>query len=126
MLKSIRSSLLPMWHVFGLCEEQLAPILLSEGVHGLFGSLVEEVMRFKRDTAQGVVTAELQAVLIYPGTVVDKGSMELSYAPSSTSRLHDSKVLCTTGLGLHRRTQTSKGVEVVNLVRAKIIPSSFI
>ncbi|VDB87538.1 unnamed protein product [Peniophora sp. CBMAI 1063] len=124
MLKDLHSFLLPVWHVFGLSAEAISAS--QDAARDACMFLIKEVLRFKREAAQRVVSSELQPFMPLRGTLADERVMQLYFTtPAAAARVNE-LVECCVGLGLRRTTRTSRGVEVTNLLRAQVVPSSFI
>ncbi|VDB95805.1 unnamed protein product [Peniophora sp. CBMAI 1063] len=118
MYECLCSALLPIWHVYGLIDDQIAPIVSETGMRDMFKYLIAEVYSFQKAAAQDIVSAELQPVMVPGGIVADERTMQIITGSMSTAP--DSTILCTTRIGLRRITRVAGDAKVTLLMRPEV------
>jgi hypothetical protein len=88
--------------------------LSRKTIEAAFGDRIEAVLRLvldlNRDIGTRIVTDELEAVFVDPGTTFDSRTMENMWPQDDIGGLRASELaVCTTGLGLRSRTQHHGG-----------------
>ncbi|KAJ6592475.1 hypothetical protein B0H19DRAFT_1087891 [Mycena capillaripes] len=81
-------------------------------------AVVRLVLDLNRDIGTRIISEELEAVFIDPGTRFDARTMESTWPQEEAGSFHSSEVVvCTTGLGLRKRVDNG----TVQFVKPKVL-----
>jgi hypothetical protein len=75
-------------------------------------SITQLALELNRDMGVNVVSDDLQPAIFYPGTKFNPLTMEEAY-PDDEAGMDSELVLCTTGLGIWKRTGNNRQSEMI-------------